>query len=41
MGGFYQHFGSRDDLVAEAVSAASALGSVKMKLPHPAGRRKN
>jgi TetR/AcrR family transcriptional regulator, transcriptional repressor for nem operon len=26
-GGFYRHFGSRDDLVAEAVAAALAHGS--------------
>ena len=39
VGGFYKHFDSRDDLVAEAVARPSAAGSVAWTLPHPAGRR--
>jgi AcrR family transcriptional regulator len=40
VGGFYKHFDSRDDLVAEAVSSAfGAGGSVAWTLPHPAGHR--
>ena len=39
VGGFYKHFDSRDDLVAEAVSSASAAGNVGWTLPKLAGRR--
>ena len=38
VGGFYKHFDSRDDLVAEAVSSALGLGSGKLTLHHPAGQ---
>jgi TetR/AcrR family transcriptional regulator, transcriptional repressor for nem operon len=30
-GGFYRHFGSRDDLVAEAIEAALANGSARVR----------
>ena len=30
-GGFYRHFGSRDDLVAEAIEAALAQGSERVQ----------
>jgi TetR/AcrR family transcriptional repressor of nem operon len=39
VGGFYKHFDSRDDLVAEAVCLALAAGNGALTQPHPAGRR--
>ena len=39
VGGFYKHFDSRDDLVAEESALHSAGGSVAWTLPHPAGHR--
>jgi TetR/AcrR family transcriptional repressor of nem operon len=39
VGGFYKHFDSRDELVAEAVSSAFGIGRVEWTSPHVAGRR--
>ena len=37
-GGFYRHFGSRDDLVAEAVEVALAQGSARDSIGREPGR---